>query len=57
MPTQISLMKAVRQHMLLSGETMAEFSAGWKKLTDQDKVELAAQFEREFDYSITRSEK
>lgn len=54
MATEMTLIKAVREHLLLPGETIGDFTRMFKQLTDTDKADLSEQFEKEFDYKITR---
>jgi hypothetical protein len=39
-----SLIALCREHLTLPDETMLEFAAQYKKLTDQDKADLIAEF-------------
>jgi len=45
----------MNDHLRLVGETMPQFAAGVKALTAKDREELTAQFEKEFDYMVTKS--
>lgn len=41
---KMTLMRAVREHLLLPGETLAHMREMWTKLTDKDKEDLTLWF-------------
>ena len=41
----ITLLSACREHLLLPGESLADFREMWKKLTEADKADLTRWFE------------
>ncbi len=42
---QMTMIAAIRKHIgMLPGETLAEFSGQYKKLTDKDKADLKTEF-------------
>lgn len=49
----VGLLKALNDHLRVEGETMQQFAANVKGLTQKDKQDLAAQFGKEFNYDVT----
>jgi len=50
---EVGLLKAMNEHLRLTGETMQQFAANMKGLTPKDKQDLAEQFGKEFNLKVT----